>query len=715
MGKFLDEDVDLADFSDDVSENEEDFDTDLEDDLEDDFFEGINVEEDENPEADEIDENQEKLETKEVLSHLDYKRGKIETNMYEYMKENSEKVMNWIRLLAKTPTCQRKFQRLEENTHMTGEDIVQETYFRILKTFYDNEQRLKVCQSCTHQCKEFLLKTKKTNTEKFAEGKKCRPYMYYSYSEKDLHNYINRSVKQNIDIKLKKLTNKDGKRIVLHSEEPVGSSDDSCELGSLLSNTLGMDSDVSREITENILSKKIVFTHKLAPFTLLPDIFDREDTYVEVSNDKYNEATEAQKAQRRKAYENYNLPVPSELRAIPKTVKINMGKPIADMIKEFESRFELVPSYWTKNQFWSKLYKKGEEDDVIKIGCKLTPKIKQKLLNTYSVDEIIPLDDVLPDEHIRNFQLEQGESLESIKDAEFQAKMDMMECLPSKEDISEYLTEGSYETYLNYMDYLEEPEYVPQMEYNEKTTEIKIVDKDYRVVPLPLCVYAEISVQDFLDLCADLDEGSDFFRSIFKNSKHITSFREFWIDFENKVYKIGENIEYKESCKRRESIYRLEKLARRMLDKNISPISKTGLELFIGQTSIIDQFSGSFREKVFKLIKQEALKADCSRYVTVQKIKMPIKKRITLTKAQREERARAELNRILELKTKIKNNEIHNINTAAEDTLIPNLNPQELFSSILEKIPTLETQYVMKEVKVICTNQSDSLKTIVSI
>lgn len=629
---------------------------------------------------------------------------KIQTNMYQYMLDNYEKVMYWITSLAKTPTCKKKFLLLAENSHMDGEDLVQETYSRILKTFYDNEQRLKICKECKHQCKEFLNKTKKTNTEKFANGRTCRPYMYYDYSEKDLHNYINKSLKQNIDIKLKKLKDKNGKRITVKIEEPIGPASDACELGDFLADALSLNPENFKELLDNLLTKKILFINKLSNFSLEKDIFKQEDQVIELENDKYNQREEELKAEKRKVYERYNLEVPEHLRAIPKTIKGIIGKPLIDIEKEFYARFDLIPSFWEKSEFWEKLYEIKTKKDEIYIGTSF-----KDLKKKYEIN----LDYVLTDQDIRKAQYESGESIDHIKEAEQCAKLDMLACLPTREEFEEFSTEdkADYLTYVQNWDYAENVEMI----YNEKTTEIKIVDKDYKIIPLPLCTYAEVSVQDFLELCSDLKEGYEFFNKIFANSKHITSFKEFWVDFENRAYNVAENIEYRQTQSKRKAIYRLDKKARRMLTKKINPEVKEILELFVSSHSILDQFSTNFINKVCKTIKQYIIDLGYEKYIKAKKIIYPVKKRISLSEEERRNRAKLELTRILELKQKIHDNKIHSVNASEEYTVVPNLNPQELFSSILSKIPAQETRYVLEEVKVLCTSQSGSLKNTASI
>lgn len=648
--------------------------------------------------------------------------GKIQTNMYQYMIDNYEKVMYWITSLAKTPTCRKKFEILAENTHVDAEDLVQETYMRILKTFKDNEDRLKVCQACKHQCKEFINKTKRTNTEKYTRGYDCRPYMYYNYSENQFHNYINRSVKQNIDIKLKRITNANGERICAKMEEPVGAGEDACELGTLLSDTLGVNSEATKELIENLLSKKIVFVNKLASMSMEPDIFDRKEEIIEIPNDKYNEEHEKQKAEKREVYERYNLSIPESLRPIPKMLKCNLGLPISDMMEEFNSKFDMIPSRWPVSRvdkLIKQLYERAENEDYIKIGSPLTKELKMDLLKHYHIRLKAPeLEDVLPDEFIKKVQIAQGEDPELVEEAAMQAALDMMECLPSKEDLNSYLENGEYENYLNYLEYLKNwnSEEDIQMAYNEKTTEIKIVDKDCKIIPLPLYTYAEITIRDFLDLCYDIKQGSEFFNHVFSNSDQVISFKEFWVDFENRSYSIAESFEYTLSKSKRKEIYRLEKLARRMRGKNLDPVYKEAQEIFVKSAkSIVDQFSKELIAKVCKLIKQEAINTGYGKYVLEKKILFPIRRKRKLTLEERKARAQEEFNKIMALRQSIYDNETHNINAAMEDTQIPNLNHQELFSSILEKIPVQEFHYVLEEVKVLCTSQSDNLKNVLSV
>lgn len=650
---------------------------------------------------------------------------KIETNMYQYMIDNYDKVMFWITSLAKTPTCRRKFEVLSENTHMDAEDLIQETYMRILTTFKNNEDRLKVCQNCTHQCKEFLNKTKRTNTEKYVEGYECRPYMFYSYSEKELHNYVNHSVKQNIDIKLKKLTTKTGERICVKLEETVSGAEDTCELGALLADAFGTDSESIKELIENLLSKKIVFINKLAKFDLTPDIFESKECTLHCINDKYNEATEFQKERKREVYERYGLEVPEQLKATPKMLKyVNHAK----AMKELNSKFNMIPSYWQPEKFWNKLLKKAENEDYLKIGTKLTDQVKRDLLKHYNIILKRPkLNQVLPDEHIKKVQIAQGEDPELVEEAAMQAELDMLEFLPSSEDLKMYY-ENDRDTYYKYVNYLkgwgfsegsnhipDEAEDNPEMRYSEKTTEIKIVDADYKVIPLPLCTYAEVSVADFLGLCSDVKQGYEFFNKIFSSSDHITSFKEYWVSFDNRKYSINENIEYTLSKSKRKEIYKLEKLARRMNGKNLDPVFKEVQELIIKNQSIVDQFTLPFINKVCNCIKQTAIEQGFAKYIVATKRMFPIKRKKKISPEERRERARQEVARILSVQQRIQNNQIHDINTASEDTTFSNLNAQKLFDSILKRIPAQEMQFVMEEVKVLCTNQSDNLKNVLSV
>jgi hypothetical protein len=564
----------------------------------------------------------------ELDEHL---KGEIQTNLYQYMIENEDKVMHWLRTLAKTPTCKGKFTILEENSHMDGEDLVQETYTRVLKTFYDNEQRLKACSKCTNPCKEFTEQTRTRNTEKCAEGRNCRPYMFYHYDERKLHNYMNCALKQNIDNKLMSLTNKDGVKIVVKTEDKIGSSDDGCELGEFLADNLGMELSAIHELEENLLNKKILFINKLDDFETEPYEFENEvSQFTQSVKDPF------------------------------------MAKVIEE---EVGSRFDLIP------------------------------------VGKYQED----LDQVLTDRDIKEYQYNSGESMDKIELAESTAKLDMLECMPDYEDMT-------YEMLASYYEYLQDAEYeddIPR-EYTKKNTEIKIVDKDYKIMPLPLYSYAEVSVRDFLELYADIKEGIDFFKKIDAFSKYTASFKETWIDFENKAYNIMESAELSSQGKQR--LYWLERFASKVKRLKLCSRAKRMAEIFSSIPSWVEQFAEeSLLDSTINVIKQYAIDAEYGSYVNTKKMRLRTEKRKRIPLKERMERAEVEMRRILDLREKIENKDVSMINTSEEDTLDPNLKDQELFKYLLSKIPTLETKYITEVAEVLCTNQSNNIKNVVSV
>lgn len=596
----------------------------------------------------------------------------IETSLYQYMIDNYEKVMYWLTKLSNSLTCQQKFSNLDSNTYMEKEDLIQETYARVLKTFYDNEQRLNVCSNCTHQCSEFLNQTKRTNTEKFTKKYGCRPYMRYRYTEKLLHNYMNRSLKQNIDIKLKKITNSDGKRVLLRTSESIGNGEDACELGTLLSDALSSNEEELRDLIKLFLSKKIIFTSKIANFELEPDLWS-EYKEKEIVNDEYDEWKEENKKERRKIYRKYGIPIPQELEAIPKVTNSAEEQLLKD-------KFDLI--------------------------CP-----------DYEPEPNCALEDVLPDDVLMDYLVSQGNDPEEVDNAYMESNIEFLENLPSYKEISEWKKEDP-ETYNLYGNYLKGWDYedIMHMTYDPKKTEIKIVDPDYQVVPLPLCAYAEITISDFLNLCLDLKEGQNFMDQIFSHSSKVISFKEFWIDWENMEYNVAENFEFQLPKNQRNKLFKLEKFARRMLGKNIDPEVSEVVRSFTENTeSILDKFKPAFIKRVKQVVEEEIEKTEFKKYISTKKIVMKVPRRKRWTYAEKKAKAEAEVSRILSDRKRLLDIKTVDVNASEQDTSLLNLSSQEeLFKSILNDLPTQETVYKAEEVKILCTSQSDNLKNVLS-
>lgn len=596
----------------------------------------------------------------------------IETSLYQYMIDNYEKVMYWLTKLSNSLTCQQKFSNLDSNTYMEKEDLIQETYARVLKTFYDNEQRLKVCSNCTHQCPEFLNQTKRTNTEKFTKKYGCRPYMRYRYTEKLLHNYMNRSLKQNIDIKLKKITNSDGKRVLLRTSESVGNGEDACELGTLLSDALSSNEEELQDLIKHFLSKKIIFTNKLANFELEPDLWS-EYKEKEIVNDEYDAWKEENKKERRKIYRRYGIQIPQELEPIPEVTNTAEEQLLKD-------KFDLIcPDY--------------------------TP------------EPNCALEDVLPDDVLMDYLVSQGNDPEEVDNAYMESNIEFLESLPSYKEVSEWKKEDP-ETYDLYGNYLKGWDYedIMHMTYDPKKTEIKVVDPDYRVVPLPLCAYAEITIFDFLNLCLDLKEGQNFMDQIFSHSSKVISFKEFWIDWENMEYNVAENFEFQLPKNQRNKLFKLEKFARRMLGKNIDPEVSEVVRSFTENTeSILDKFPPAFIKKVKQILEEELGKTEFKKYISTKKIVMKVPRRKRWTYAEKKAKAEAEVSRILSERKRLLDIKTVDVNASEEDTSLMNLSSQEeLFEAILDRLPTQEIVYKTEEVKILCTSQSDNLKNVLS-
>lgn len=625
---------------------------------------------------------------------FEYNPGQIKTSMYEFMIKNYKKVMYWITMLAKSPTDQAKFRILEKHTHMDEEDIIQETYMRILQTFADNEERLKTCNACPHQCKEFLNQTKTRNTEKFVEGRTCRPYMKYKYTEKEFHNYINRSVKQNIDIKLKRIM-KDGKRAVVHLEEPVGAGEDACELGSMLADVFGASSEVSKELIENVLSKKLIFINKLEDFSLDPDILNSKPQVIECENDKYDANTEELKAKRRKVYEDYGLSVPENLKPIPRMVKYNLGLPLIDIKNEFNSKFDFLHCSWEK----IKVKKKDFEA--------LTRDQKKKLFE--SIRSSLDLNDVIKDSDVINSCKSAGESEASIIAAKELAELDMLEYMMTNAEMDQYDKDEEFECIINYKNYIHgwNSEEDLEMKYDPESTEIKIVDSNYKVIPLPLCTYAEVSVRDFFEMCMDSAEDPSLIMDAIHNSDYMDSFKEFWVDFENKSYIIKEKSTLNKEERIRDK--RIQRFIARSQHLNLDPEIRKAMDI-VDRNNPVPHFSKEFADKVKLALKEEIIRTS-SAVISSQKIKMKTLKKKRVPLKEREALAREEVKKILGLNASIQNNETSNIDASSENTFCPNLNPQELFSSILEKMPKTRTQYITEEVKVLCTPQLENLRS----
>ena len=592
----------------------------------------------------------------------------IETSLYQYMIDNYEKVMYWLTKLSNSLTCQQKFSNLDSNTYMEKEDLIQETYARVLKTFYDNEQRLKICSNCTHQCSEFLNQTKRTNTEKFTKKYGCRPYMHYRYTEKLLHNYMNRSFKQNIDIKLKKITNSDGKRVLLRTSESVGNGEDACELGTLLSDALSSNEEELQDLIKHFLSKKIIFTNKLANFELEPDLWSEYRKQV-AGDIRY----ETEKEKRRELYKNYGISVPPSLEPTP--IPLNAVEE-----KLLKDKFDLIcPDY--------------------------TP------------EPNCALEDVLPDDVLMDYLVSQGDDPEEVDNAYMESNIEFLESLPSYKEVSEWKKEDP-ETYDLYDNYLKGWDYedIMHMTYDPKKTEIKVVDPDYRVVPLPLCAYAEITIFDFLNLCLDLKEGQNFMDQIFSHSNKVISFKEFWIDWENMEYNVAENFEFQLPKNQRNKLFKLEKFARRMLGKNIDPEVSEVVRSFTENTeSILDKFSPAFLKRVKQILEEELEKTEFKKYISTKKIVMKVPRRKRWTYAEKKAKAEAEVSRILSERKRLLDIKTVDVNASEEDTSLMNLSSQEeLFKSIFDRLPTQETVYKTEEVKILCTSQSDNLKNVLS-
>ena len=515
-----------------------------------------------------------------------YAEGKIEMDMYDYTIQNYDKIMSWIIDMSNTPTCFEKFRILQAHTYHSAEDLISETYMRVLRTFYNNKQRLKVCQACTHQCKEFKEKTKKTNTEKYAKGRSCIPYMFYNYSEKAFHNYINHALKCNIDIKLKKINNDQGERVLLSLSEPVGSQSDACELGALISEIIDLDS--STELRDELLNKRIIMEHDIEPMYR-----SKEDI------------------------------------GFKKFKNQNSKKVQARHWQDLDKAFNLEP----------------EDTDP-----------------------------------------------ELVKMAQEDAFFDMTEFMPNQPELLSFIPEGE-----EYYDYLyNQKDYSPKMEYNPKTTRIAIVDKDFKFIPLPCTMYASCSVRDFIELALDSKMDLREKCKIFLNSEYRSTFKETWVDLEDgKCYNIKQTTLHTDSIQTRRQRVKL------LLENGETELAKD-------VESQIPEFTSTFINKVCKLILQYAATHGLKQYSTTQQITMSIRKRVTLTAAERKARADQQYKATLALKNSMLNNEIYDIDASKTDTTPLNLKSHELYNSILEKIPTQEFQYVKERVKVVCTSQVGS-------
>lgn len=525
------------------------------------------------------------------FDRYDYVSGKIEMDMYDYMIKNHDKVMSWIVDMANTPTCYEKFRVLQAYTYHSAEDLISETYMRVLRTFYNNKKRLEVCKNCNHQCKEFLEKTKKTNTEKYASGKKCIPYMFYNYSEKAFHNYINHSLKCNIDIKLKKINNDQGERMLLSLSEKSGTQSDACELGALISEIASIDG--SSELREELLNKRLIMEYDLEPM--------------------YRDGS-------------------SPLR---KRKKQN-GK--------------------TQSAYWAEIH------------------------------EI--------------FQEESPEDADLIELAQEDAFFDMTEFMPNQPEFLTYIPEG--EEYYDYL-YNQSTE-TPKMVYDPKDTRVSIVEENFRFIPLPCTVYATCSIRDFIELALDSKLDLREKCKVFLDSQYQSTFKEIWVDLDDgKCYNI------KQTTLHTDSIFTRRERVKLLLESGQTNLASD-------MQAQIPEFSTTFINKVCKHILDYAKTHGLSQYASAQKITMSVRKRVVLTEEERRERANAQYKAILDLKESILNNEIHHIDTSKVDTMIPNLKSQELYNSILEKVPTQELRYVKEKIKVVCTNQVDSSsRSVVSI
>lgn len=626
----------------------------------------------------------ERQEEKIVQEDLDYEKTAIQGSLYQYMIDNHEKVFKWIEWSSRTPACRSKFVILQESTIFSQEDLVQETYTRILKTFYDNEQRLIKCRNCSHQCKEFLNKTKKTNTEKAAEGEECRPYMHYNFTEKMLHNYIKHSMVQNIDIKLKKLKNSRGERVVVKLSESIGNDADSCTLEDILIDAL--ETSTSDEAIKNLLDKKLVFTNKLAAFELTKPV-DFEE-YRVIPNPMYNEKTEKLKEETRKKCKKLGIVPLRGTDPEPIEFETRVPRDLQEIDRDLMKKF---------NKFPGKAFKFNSED---------TLKERANLDHEFFTINLIESEEECHDRKTAS-------KLVSL--AEKDAKLAMLEFMPSIQELASSC-DDVFENYAQYLSgWQDSEEEELSMEYTDRT-HIRIVDKDEKIVPLPLCMYAEVTIRDFLNICLDMKNNSSYFNRIFAGSKHECSFKEYWVNFENKEYSICENIEHVLSSSKRKRLYRFDKMVRCFNTKNMSSTYQNAQKILKNTPTLVDKLDKNFIARVLKEIKECAIQNDCGKYVETVKMTIPVQKKIRLTPKEREERAKLELSKILEREDRIRNNDIYDINTAVEDTSLTNLKPQELYQALLEKIPRQEKKYVLEKVKVLCTTITHTnQKNVVSI
>lgn len=655
-------------------------------------------------------------------------------SMCDYMVKNYDKIVGWMSHLTYSRINQSRGALL--GFEADADDIVHETFVKVYRTFENNEKRLPVCQACKHQCRAFKEKTKKTNTEKYESKEKCIPYMYYSYSEKAFHNYINCSFTQNINCKiLKMLDNKTKKRTTTSLDAAVNSDDASSPAQiDFISDKGVFQKDTSKELMENLLNKKLIFTHKLANFSLLPDVYDVKPEILTVENPDYNEEKEQAKAEQRELRLNSGEPITEDLKPIPPTKDYVIGVPEADIILELWKRFDFIPTYNESDEFWEKCLQSFIDRDIVRIGTTLD-EFKETYGNEFNIPankefiDMIPLDEVLTDDDIKAFAIANGdeERIDDLRyknrkhgksvgsfDEEFEAMreevmMDMMTALPDYYDLQDDDNFIAYKKYLRDYDYEEEPEMV----YNDKTTTIELVDSDKQIIPLPLCVYAEVSVKDFLELCADIKEDSEFKANVLMNSNYTTSFKEFHITFEGKQYSIEEDYSFNQAgdkgirLKMNMISKKLDKINKRLKNNYTSEELKSIITAMTDFSTPLDKFSPKFMKKVLGVIEDYALSHDCGKFIKSTKIKMPILKRIKLTQEERTARADEEFSRIVELRKKLLANEVRDINIAEEDVSVPNLKSQELYQSILDKIPTLESKYVLSEVKVLCTERDN--------
>lgn len=695
-------------------------------------------------------------------------------NIYEYMIKNYNKVIYWIESLSKTPTCQYRYKCLDDGVH-SEEDFIQSAYTKILKTFYDNEQRYKVCSACTHQCKEFTEKTKKTNTEKFAKGYDCRPYMYYQYTEKDFHNYINCSLKQNINLKLENYS-KPVEKTTVRLDAPIG--DDESETNM---NFIFESRKRSADLVE-FLDKKLLFSYNLGTLDLLPDPFDKKSEVLVVPNEEYNEAYEHQKMEKRKVYSKYGLPIPEDLKPVRKEEVIHLGVPVADMYKELWNRFDLFKSESIRiyeedrKRIEEENRKIDEENKKIEEENK-NLKEKKELLPKLEVPKIedIPLDQVITDEEIidglKNLHekvegieiLDLSESEEMILEAKEWAELDMMECLPDlqslvpfnlkaseKDAISDFKCGfDSIKDYIEYDQSIDERFLLPynknqattedvlafaekianfdfepvysyyeyehsvdehsldlKMIYDPKKTEVRLIGKDCNYIPLPLTLYAEVSLRDFLDMAKDMKSGEEWENYLFDKSSYLGSLKEFWVDFSGKRYNIVKSIERDLSLESRKSMTRAKAKALRILKMMERFSSRFDFNVEKDVLENIEQptvFSAAFMKKINKFVKEEAEKLGHSRHVNTVRMLAPVPRKVKLTEEERHKLAQEQLELELSLNRKVNRKKK---NAKEED--LQNLNQQKLFDKILSKTPVQRIEYRMEEVDVLCTSHTRS-------